>query len=198
METGKALCLLENAGCRVRTVFLAGWALAGLPIERIRQDMRCTYARFRSERAGGWYPTVAVSRQHGRGRNDELLYQTLDNQIMAVLYTVEGDLFRGEVPRLWTERRILRRPRSSVHWTFIRTASEWPPPWRPKVRPRIGRTRSSSSSTSSTSCAGSHRPCGEHAEDRGSRDMRGYIRRPLQSPATPFLAFRELLPECSV
>ena len=41
---------------------------------------------------------------------DELLYQTLDNQIMAVPYCVEGDSFRREAPRLWTERRILRRP----------------------------------------------------------------------------------------
>jgi hypothetical protein len=40
----------------------------------------------------------------------ELLYQTLDNQIMAVPYTVEGDSFRREAPRLWTERRILPSP----------------------------------------------------------------------------------------
>ena len=41
---------------------------------------------------------------------DELLYQTLDNQIIAVPYSVEGNSFRREAPRLWTERRILRRP----------------------------------------------------------------------------------------
>ena len=53
---------------------------------------------------GGQWPTWS------RGAKRELLYQTLDNQIMAVPYTVEGDLFRREAPRLWTERRILRRP----------------------------------------------------------------------------------------
>ena len=95
---------------------------------------------------GGQWPTW--SRTKG-----ELLYQTLDNQIMAVPYTVEGDSFRREAPRLWTERRILRRPHSFGPWTFIRTASEWPPPWRPKVGPRIARTKSSSSSTSSTNYA---------------------------------------------
>ena len=52
---------------------------------------------------GGQWPTW--SRAKG-----ELLYQTLDNQIMAVPYTVEGDSFRREAPRLWTERRIRRSP----------------------------------------------------------------------------------------
>ena len=50
---------------------------------------------------GGQWPTWSK-------KKGELLYQTLDNQIMAVPYTVEGDLFRREAPRLWTERRILR------------------------------------------------------------------------------------------
>ena len=52
---------------------------------------------------GGQWPTWSRAKR-------ELLYQTLDNQIMAVPYTVEGDSFRREAPRLWTERRILRRP----------------------------------------------------------------------------------------
>jgi eukaryotic-like serine/threonine-protein kinase len=52
---------------------------------------------------GGQWPTWSRAKR-------ELLYQTLDNQIMAVPYTVEGDSFRGEAPRLWTERRILQRP----------------------------------------------------------------------------------------
>ncbi len=52
---------------------------------------------------GGQWPTWSR-------KKSELLYQTFDNQIMAVPYTVEGDLFRSERPRLWTERRILPRP----------------------------------------------------------------------------------------
>ncbi len=53
---------------------------------------------------GGQAPTWSRAKR-------ELLYQTLDNQIMSVPYTVVGDAFRGEAPRLWTERRILPRPR---------------------------------------------------------------------------------------
>ena len=54
---------------------------------------------------GGQWPIWSRARA-----KRELLYQTLDNQIMAVPYSVEGDSFRREAPRLWTERRILRRP----------------------------------------------------------------------------------------
>ena len=53
---------------------------------------------------GGQGPTWSRAKR-------ELLYLTLDNRIMSVPYTVEGDSFRGETPRLWTERRILRRQR---------------------------------------------------------------------------------------
>ena len=107
-ETGKALCLLELIGCRVAR--LSGrWVLAGTS-RTIRQEE--VYVRPFPVREGKWlvssgggqWPTWSRAKR-------ELLYQTLDNQIMAVPYTVEGDSFRGEAPRLWTERRILRRPR---------------------------------------------------------------------------------------
>ena len=52
---------------------------------------------------GGQAPTWSRAK-------DELLYLTLDNQIMAASYTVIGDSFRAEAPKLWTERRILRGP----------------------------------------------------------------------------------------
>ena len=63
------------------------------------------------KREGRW----TVSNGGGQGpmwsrAKDELLYLTLDNQIMAASYTVVGDSLRVEAPKLWTERRILRSP----------------------------------------------------------------------------------------
>ena len=56
---------------------------------------------------GGQEPTWSRAKR-------ELLYLTLDNQIMAVLYAAAGDLFRAEKPKLWTERRILRQWRDTL------------------------------------------------------------------------------------
>jgi serine/threonine-protein kinase len=36
----------------------------------------------------------------------ELFYRTTDNQIMVAAYTVDGNAFRAEQPRLWSERRF--------------------------------------------------------------------------------------------
>jgi serine/threonine-protein kinase len=41
----------------------------------------------------------------------ELFYDTLDQQIMAASYAIEGDSFRADKPRLWSEGRYLTRPR---------------------------------------------------------------------------------------
>ena len=41
----------------------------------------------------------------------ELLYAGLDNRLMVASYTVEGDSFRSEKPRVWSERRFMPRPR---------------------------------------------------------------------------------------
>jgi Tol biopolymer transport system component len=40
----------------------------------------------------------------------ELFYGTPDQRIMVAPYTVEGDSFRAEKPRLWSEGRYLARP----------------------------------------------------------------------------------------
>ena len=56
--------------------------------------------KWRVSDGGGQEPTWSRAKR-------ELLYLTLDNQIMAVQYTAEGDSFRTEAPRLWTEQRIL-------------------------------------------------------------------------------------------
>ena len=44
----------------------------------------------------------------------ELLYRGLDNRIMVASYTVEGDSFKADKPRLWSEQAILSRPRGPV------------------------------------------------------------------------------------
>jgi len=36
----------------------------------------------------------------------ELLYRTLDDQVMAVNYTTQGDSFAAEKPRVWTQKRL--------------------------------------------------------------------------------------------
>ena len=54
--------------------------------------------------AGGAYPTWSRTRH-------ELFYRTPDNRIMVAPYTVEGDSFNADKPRLWSERIIQPRPR---------------------------------------------------------------------------------------
>jgi hypothetical protein len=41
----------------------------------------------------------------------ELLYRTADNRIIVVSYRVEGESFKADKPRLWSEQAILQRPR---------------------------------------------------------------------------------------
>ena len=52
---------------------------------------------------GGTNPTWSRTRH-------ELFYGTTDQRIMVAPYTVEGDSFRAEKPRLWSEGRYLARP----------------------------------------------------------------------------------------
>ena len=53
---------------------------------------------------GGGAPTWSRTRH-------ELFYQTPDNRIMVAPYAVEGDSFRADKPKLWSEGRFLTRPR---------------------------------------------------------------------------------------
>lgn len=55
---------------------------------------------------GGKYPMWSRSRH-------ELFYSALDQRIMIAPYTVDGDSFRAEKPRLWSEGRFVARPNSS-------------------------------------------------------------------------------------
>jgi hypothetical protein len=40
----------------------------------------------------------------------ELFYQTLDQHIMVASYSVEGDSFRADRPRMWSSTRFVQRP----------------------------------------------------------------------------------------
>ena len=57
-----------------------------------------------STEGGGGYPTWSRTRH-------ELFYISVDAHIMVAPYTVEGTSFKAVKPRLWSERKIERRPR---------------------------------------------------------------------------------------
>jgi serine/threonine-protein kinase len=38
--------------------------------------------------------------------NSELFFRTEDNQVMVAAYTVKGDSFVADKPRVWSEKRI--------------------------------------------------------------------------------------------
>ena len=60
---------------------------------------------------GGSLPTWSRNRQ-------ELLYATANQQIMVVPYTVDGDSFEAEKPRLWSQRSFVTRTRSETSRSF--------------------------------------------------------------------------------
>jgi hypothetical protein len=41
----------------------------------------------------------------------EIFYPSLDNRLMVASYTVEGDSFKADKPRVWSPRRFMLRPR---------------------------------------------------------------------------------------
>lgn len=59
------------------------------------------------------YPTPTWS----RARN-ELFYTSTNGRLMVVAYTVEGDSFKVDKPRLWSDRRVMARPRSALGRSF--------------------------------------------------------------------------------
>src|SRR5439155_10740439 len=54
--------------------------------------------------AGGGYPTWSRTRH-------ELFYKNADHRIMVAPYTVEGNSFKADKPRVWSERKMQPRPR---------------------------------------------------------------------------------------
>ena len=42
----------------------------------------------------------------------EIFYGSLDNRLMVASYTVEGDSFKADKPRVWSDRRFTFRPRN--------------------------------------------------------------------------------------
>jgi hypothetical protein len=57
--------------------------------------------------AGGFEPTWSRTRR-------ELLYRAPDNRIAVASYTVDGDSFKAEKPRLWSEQTIALRGGTDV------------------------------------------------------------------------------------
>jgi len=62
-------------------------------------------AQWQVSTAGGWIPTWSR-------RRNELLYLSLapDSHLMVASYTIEGDAFRADSPRKWSEQPINGRP----------------------------------------------------------------------------------------
>ena len=54
---------------------------------------------------GGTHPTWSRTRH-------EIFYASTDNRLMVASYTVEGDSFKADTPRVWSERRFSVRPRN--------------------------------------------------------------------------------------
>ena len=52
---------------------------------------------------GGTYPTWSRTRH-------EIFYASPDNRLMVASYAVEGDSFKADKPRVWSERRFMLRP----------------------------------------------------------------------------------------
>lgn len=61
--------------------------------------------------AGGSLPTWSRNRH-------ELLYATANQQIMVAPYTVNGDSFQAEKPRLWSQTPFVTRNRSETSRSF--------------------------------------------------------------------------------
>jgi serine/threonine-protein kinase len=55
--------------------------------------------------AGGMWPVWSRTRH-------ELFYRTQDNRIMVSSYTVEGDSFKAEKPKVWSEQIVIPTPRN--------------------------------------------------------------------------------------
>jgi Tol biopolymer transport system component len=69
---------------------------------------------------GKWQVSIGDGAEGGGGAplhptwsrtRHELFYTTTDDHIMVVPYTVEGDVFRADKPRRWSEAPFMRRPR---------------------------------------------------------------------------------------
>jgi serine/threonine-protein kinase len=61
---------------------------------------------------GKWQISTAGGGEAAWSRNShELLYRGLDNRIMAASYSVDGDSFKADKPRLWSAQTIRQRAR---------------------------------------------------------------------------------------
>ena len=106
LRAGKPEVLLANAGATSGTLPSlrtgGGWPI--LPTSRGRTRFMC--GRFRTRAASGRSRTAAASYPMWSRNGRELFFETLDNRIMVAAYTVKGDSFVADKPRLWSEKKI--------------------------------------------------------------------------------------------
>ena len=69
------------------------------------------YVRAFPDKGGKWLVSNSGGVVPEWSRNGrELFYRTSDQHIMVVAYTVKGDVFVADKPRLWTEKRLADSP----------------------------------------------------------------------------------------
>ena len=58
--------------------------------------------------AGGTYPIWSRTRH-------ELIYKGLDNVLMVASYTIDGNSFKADKPKVWSPQALQQRPRQRVY-----------------------------------------------------------------------------------
>jgi Tol biopolymer transport system component len=105
LQAGKPEVFLKTPFIEVMPVFSPnGRWIAYMSDETGTEEI---YVRAFPDRGGKWMISngggmMALWSQNGR----ELFYRTADQRIMVVTYTVRGDSFVADKPRLWTEKRL--------------------------------------------------------------------------------------------
>ena len=95
-----------NAGRRAIPCFLSRRTVAGLCFRTSRGRSRFMCERFRTKAASGKSRTAAARTRCGRATGASCSSRRLDNHIMVAAYTVKGDSFVADKPRMWSEKQI--------------------------------------------------------------------------------------------
>ena len=106
-KPGKPYVFLNSPDAEEAADVLAGRAMAGVSTRANPGAWKCTCGRFPGLAARRRSPPVAGSYPPGPRTKPELFYGTLDSHIMVATYSVDGDSFRAEKPRLWSEARFV-------------------------------------------------------------------------------------------
>ncbi len=71
-----------------------------------REPPKFTFEPSRTRAANGKSRTAAATFPMWSRNGHELFFETLDNHIMVAAYTVKGDSFVADKPRVWSEKQI--------------------------------------------------------------------------------------------